>query len=120
MKQLLEIYKALSDENRLRALAALDGNELCMCQLTDLLELAPSTVSKHMSILIRAELVQNRKEGRWVYYSLTSHKNNALVGKYLKPVLSDLRKSKKLKPDVRRLKEILKINPQELCKSTKS
>jgi DNA-binding transcriptional ArsR family regulator len=47
---------------------ALQGGELCICQIIALLELAPSTVSKHMSILKQAGLVKSRKEGRWIYY----------------------------------------------------
>jgi len=66
----VEIAKALSDPQRLRALLALRGGELCVCQLIELLGLSPSTVSKHMSILADAGLVRHRKEGRWVHYRI--------------------------------------------------
>jgi len=48
----------------------LSGGELCACQIIEMLGLAPSTVSKHMSILRQAGLVETRKEGRWIYYRL--------------------------------------------------
>ena len=67
---LLNIAKALSDENRVRALMMLTRGELCVCQLIEMLGLAPSTVSKHMSILRQARLVEARKQGRWMYYRL--------------------------------------------------
>jgi DNA-binding transcriptional ArsR family regulator len=70
MRQFLNITKALSDESRVRALLALRGGELCVCQLIDLLGLAPSTVSKHMTILTQADLTLCRKDGRWHYYRL--------------------------------------------------
>lgn len=70
MKQLLAVTKALADETRLRALAALGGGELCLCQLIEVLGLAPSTVSKHMTLLQQAGLVHRRKEGRWHFYRL--------------------------------------------------
>jgi DNA-binding transcriptional ArsR family regulator len=70
MRDCLNITKALSDENRLRMLMALRDGELCVCQLTELMGLAMSTVSKHLSILYQAGLVDARKEGRWMYYSL--------------------------------------------------
>ena len=70
MKEYMTIAKALADESRSRILMFLHGGELCVCQLIELLELAPSTVSKHMSILYQAGLVETRKEGRWVYYRL--------------------------------------------------
>jgi DNA-binding transcriptional ArsR family regulator len=70
MRRFLDVAKAVSDESRARALLALRGGELCVCRLNELLELAPSTVSKHMTILERAGLVQCRKNGRWHYYRL--------------------------------------------------
>ena len=60
MDDLMDVLKALADENRLRALRALQGGELCVCRLIALLELAPSTVSKHLSILRAARLVESR------------------------------------------------------------
>lgn len=64
------ISKALGDPQRLRAFMALRQGELCVCQIIELLGLAPSTVSKHMTILKAAGLVQSRKDSRWVYYRL--------------------------------------------------
>ena len=67
---IVEAAKALGDPHRLRAVLALEGGELCVCQLIELLGLSPSTVSKHMSILAQAGLVRHRKEGRWVHYRI--------------------------------------------------
>ena len=61
MFEFLNITKALAEENRVRILMALEVEELCVCQITELLELAPSTVSKHMSVLRQARLVEGRK-----------------------------------------------------------
>jgi len=70
MKSYLAVAKAVSDVNRVRALCALRDGELCLCQLIDLLHLAPSTASQHLSVLHGAGLVERRKEGRWHYYRL--------------------------------------------------
>jgi ArsR family transcriptional regulator len=73
METSLKITKALADGNRMRVLAALiEREELCVCQLTEMLHLATATVSRHMSILHGAHLVQSRKEGRWVHYRLAA------------------------------------------------
>ena len=64
------IGKAIGHPLRVRALAALRDGELCLCELTELLGLAPSTISKHMSIIADAGLVSRRRDGRWTYYSL--------------------------------------------------
>lgn len=63
--------KALAHPARLRILALLRGGELCVCQLMEILGLAASTVSEHLSLLRRAGLVLERKEGKWVFYTLT-------------------------------------------------
>ena len=68
MFSFMAITRALSDQNRVRTLMALRDLELCVCQIIELLELAPSTVSKHMSILANARLVEGRQDGRWRYY----------------------------------------------------
>jgi DNA-binding transcriptional ArsR family regulator len=66
----LLITKALTDENRLRILMALREREMCVCQVTGFLDLSPSTTSKHLSILRQARLIESRKRGKWVYYTV--------------------------------------------------
>ncbi len=70
MFDFLTLCRALSDENRVRMLMVLRGRRLCVCQLTAFLDLAPSTTSKHLSVLRQARLIEGRKDGRWVYYTL--------------------------------------------------
>src|SRR3972149_9935915 len=81
MRDFMAVTKALADENRVRLLLALRKRELCLCQLIELVQLAPSTVSKHMSILKEAGLVDCRKEGRWMYYRLPGSDAAAVVRK---------------------------------------
>ena len=64
------IGKAIDHSLRIRALAALRDGELCVCELIELLGLAPSTISKHMTVIADAGLVDRRRDGRWTYYSL--------------------------------------------------
>ena len=92
MRGFLQIARALSDENRVRALLALRGGELCVCQIIRMLGLAPSTVSKHMAILAQADLIECRKRGRWHYYRLTGPKASPAVRathKWVAALLSD-------------------------------
>jgi len=74
MKRILSITKAMSDETRMRALMALANRELCLCQLIELLELAPSTISRHLTLLRQAGLVERRKEGTWHFYRLAARR----------------------------------------------
>jgi DNA-binding transcriptional ArsR family regulator len=64
------IARALGHPARLRTVAMLRSGELCVCQITAVLELAPSTVSAHLRELRRAGLTTERKEGRWVWVGL--------------------------------------------------
>ena len=115
MRDTLAVAKALADENRLRVLCALEGQELCVCQITELLDLAPSTVSRHMSILRQARLVESRKDGRWVYYHAADEESPEVARAALRWVRQSLQKSRVVRKDGERLEEILQENPVELC-----
>jgi len=115
MYDFIYIAKALSDENRVRALMLLSQGELCVCQLIEMLGLAPSTVSKHMSILRQARLVQARKEGRWMYYSLPDGDAPQCVLEAVRWVQKCLAKDKKIVADNKQLKLVCKIDKEELC-----
>ena len=69
-KQIAELFKALSDENRIKILQLLHGGEKCACVLLDDLHITQPTLSHHMKILCDAGIVQGRKDGKWVYYSI--------------------------------------------------
>jgi len=77
MKKTLSLLKALSDQNRLRVVAALlSTHELCACQIKELLRITGATVSRHMALLIHAGLIDSRKDGRWVFYRLRKDRSN--------------------------------------------
>lgn len=118
MRDFLIIAKALADQNRIRALLALRDQELCVCQIIELLELAPSTVSKHMSILGQAQLVESQKRGRWVYYRLAQEDSTEMVAAAFAWVEESLGTDPQVKADAMRLKKILKQEPETLCKHT--
>lgn len=116
MRDVLAITKALADENRLRVLCALRGCELCVCQIIELLGLAPSTVSKHMAILHQARLVDSRKEGRWVYFKLAGPRAPSQARAAVRWVLRALKDDEQTCADDVRMADILKIDPEELCR----
>jgi len=68
--ELEKIFKALSDRNRIRILKMLQKKPLCVCEIREVLKLAVSTVSKHLSILRDAGLVTDWKEGKWINYKI--------------------------------------------------
>jgi ArsR family transcriptional regulator len=68
MKDKTAVFKALSDPNRLRILRMLQIKPLCVCEITDVLNLAASTVSEHLSILKKEGFIYEKREGKWVNY----------------------------------------------------
>jgi len=90
VEQFTAITRALGDAARVRALLSLRDGELCVCQIIDLLGLAPSTVSKHMSLLHQAGLVERRKEGRWHYYRLAGRGAGPMVREAIRWALRSL------------------------------
>ncbi|MGB2809806.1 MAG: metalloregulator ArsR/SmtB family transcription factor [Sedimentisphaerales bacterium] len=115
MYDFINIAKALSDENRVRALMLLSQGELCVCQLIEMLRLAPSTVSKHMSILRQARLVESRKEGRWMYYRLADENSPKEAIQAIRWAQNSLAKDKQILADARQVKRVCKIDKDELC-----
>jgi len=71
MKTTAKLFKALSDETRLRILSLLTAGELCVCDLMEVLQLPQSTVSRHLAYLRNTGLVDDRRQGVWMYYRLT-------------------------------------------------
>lgn len=117
MQAALDIAKALADSNRLRVLYVLfEQNELCVCQITALLNLAVATVSRHMSILRSAQLVQSRKDGRWVYYRL-SETFPPLLRQWLSESLSQ---SPEARADLTSVAQVLACDPGKLCRFQRS
>ncbi len=118
MRELIAVTSALSDENRVRALVSLEGGELCVCQIIELLQLAPSTVSKHMSLLRAAGLVEARKDGRWMYYSLPTVDSTLpeVAKQAIGWLTASVRKDPQMQLDRKRIKAIKCENKEELCK----
>ena len=116
MRDLMTVIKALADENRVRVLLAVQDRELCVCQIVEFLGLAQSTVSKHVSILHQARLVESRKEGRWMFYR-AADADSPVEAREIAAVVSRLLASNtEAAEDAKRLKQILKIDRDELCR----
>ena len=116
MRSTLRVTKALADLQRVRILMMLQPGELCVCQIVEVLALAPSTISKHLSILSAAGLVDFRKEGRWAYYRLPQ----GSAGAYARPVLKwlgdTLKNDQTIEQDAKKLRTVVSCDPGSLCR----
>lgn len=117
MLEFMNVTKALSDENRVRILLALsEKGELCVCHLIDLLELAPSTVSKHLFLLKNARLIIGRKDGRWMHYRLNNKPEGPpMVSKALEWVVQSISDDPVIEGDRVRLESILSVPLETSC-----
>lgn len=114
----MSIAKALGDDNRVRVLMFLRGGDLCVCQIIEMLGLAPSTVSKHMSLLEKAGLVESEKRGRWNYYrrSVNPSPRVQLAFQWLDGGLTG---SPRILEDLKRIQKVRKASLQDLCEHYK-
>ncbi len=113
METPLTILKAVSDKNRLRIIAALlDGKELCACQITELLQVTGPTVSRHLSQLTRAGLLESRKQGRWIFFFISSVDKDRLF-QWIEDRVKD---TDQVKADALALQDILSQDPEVICR----
>lgn len=108
------VLKAAADPVRARVLKLLEGQELCVCELIEVLGFSQSTVSGHLSILKKAGLVKDRREGRWAHYSLIDRKTNPYALPMLALMLGWLDDDATVRADRRRL-AALKAKPTDSC-----
>ncbi|MFW5976587.1 MAG: ArsR/SmtB family transcription factor [Bacillota bacterium] len=87
LQNLSSIFKTIGDPTRLKIINALRKEELCVCDLSELLEMSSSAISHQLRVLRNNNLVKYRKEGRSVYYSLDDEHVLALFSQGLQHVL---------------------------------
>ncbi len=112
MNQLVKIFKALSDVNRIRILKMLEIRPLCVCEITSILGLAISTVSKHLSILKDAGFIFDQKENKWVNYYLNTRSQQQYLKELIPLVQKWLPDKKIIKQDRERVKV---VDREKIC-----
>ncbi len=109
------VGRAIADQTRVRILKMLEPGELCVCQITAILGLAPATVSKHLSLLKMAGLLAQRKQGRWVFYRLASQVTNPYAPPVLGLMQTILDEDPVITEDRRRLAKVGDVPLSDLC-----
>jgi ArsR family transcriptional regulator len=106
------IFKALSEPNRLRIIKMLMERTLCVCEITEILKLAPSTVSKHLSILKKSGLIIDEKQNKWINYKINPAINNEVIISNLFLIKYLLEDDETIKKDKNKMRF---INRAKLC-----
>jgi len=105
--------RALGHPARLRTVAMLCSGELCVCQITEILKLAPSTVSAHLKELKQAGLITERKDGRWVYFGLAETENTS---SWIKAALAPVTQDPQLAADDDLVTKLRRLPVEDLCR----
>ena len=109
-----QLFKILSDTTRLRCLALLHShNELCVCELTQALELPQPKISHHLSALRKLELVNDRKAGLWVYYRINEQLPDWVVT-VIRTTMEGIREEEPYMTD-RSVLDNMYVESQSLC-----
>jgi ArsR family transcriptional regulator, arsenate/arsenite/antimonite-responsive transcriptional repressor len=110
MENVLTVFKALSEEIRLRILKLLEQGELCVCDIVAALDLIQPKISFHLAVLKEAGLIKDRKQGKWVHYKID---DSDIFRRFL--LLSTLERisAETVSEDTRRLKDFLEIKQRK-------
>jgi ArsR family transcriptional regulator len=105
VKTVTRLFRALGDDTRLRIIALLSHGELCVCHLQEALGLSQPNISRQLGVLRAAGIVQDRREGNWVYYKLLEQEDEDCA-RQLKALVQAFAKRDVLRRDVERLVKI--------------
>lgn len=109
IRDLMTIFKALGDRNRIRIVRMLQERELCVCEVREILGLSNSTVSKHLSILRAADIVVDEKDGRWVNFRLNRRSTSPMVPALLALLRSRLADDDQIRKDLEMARKVDRI-----------
>ena len=112
VRPMSRLFKALGDETRLRIVALLSHGELCVCHLEEALGLSQPNVSRQLSLLRAAGIVDHRRDGHWVYYRLLEQPDGD-CDRQLNYLMKSFSNREALRRDVEKL---LKVRGPESCK----
>ncbi len=96
--KMADVFKVLGDPNRLRILSLISHQELCVCEITSILNISQSNASQHLARLRSVDLVKERRHAQWVYYSLNSEAFPLIaeIQRYLPDLSDELKKIENL------------------------
>ena len=107
--------KAAADPTRVRILKILEGGEMCVCQIIAILSLGQSTVSKHLFLLRAARLIKDRRDRKWVHYSLDRGSDSPYATRMLRNLRSWLNDDPVVAKDRERAAMARAIGPIAIC-----
>ena len=115
MRKYESVFKAAADPTRVRILKILEGGEMCVCQIIAVLSLGQSTVSKHLFLLRAAGLIKDRRDRKWVHYSLERGSDSPYAARMLRNLRGWLNDDPVIAKDRERAAMARVIGPIAIC-----
>lgn len=115
LREYERVMKSAADPTRVRILKLLEGGEMCVCQIIAVLEFNQSTISKHLFLLKTAGLVRERREGKWIHYSLDGRRGSPYARKTLRTLKGWLDDDPVIGRDRSREALAREVGPVEIC-----
>jgi ArsR family transcriptional regulator len=115
VKELLSVFKALSDETRLRIVKLLENGELCVCHIVAAVDMSQSKISFHLRVLKEAGLVKDRRDGKWTHYRLNE---SDLFKRLLFLSIAERVREEEITGDRQRLEAFIASRPEEFAVMT--
>jgi arsenate reductase/ArsR family transcriptional regulator len=110
-----DVIKAAADPTRVRILKILEGGEMCVCQVIAVIALGQSTISKHLFLLRAAGLIKDRRDRKWIHYSLDGKSGNPYAGTVLRNIRKWLNDDPVIIEDRKRAGLARDIGPVAIC-----
>jgi ArsR family transcriptional regulator len=115
MKELVKVFKAVADPNRIRILKMLQQKKMCVCELAAVLGITQPSVSRHLSMMREAGLVSDERDGQWINYELCEEKVNQYAPIIIRHIKEWINDYPRIKEDAGKIKHLDRV---KLCKKT--
>jgi len=112
-----EIFKALSEPNRIRILLMLLKKPLCVCEITSILGLSTATVSNHLSILRNSGFIIDEKHSKWINYKINKQNDNPIIKNILDNLIEWFKEDIQIKSD---LESVIIVDRYSISCNTKN
>lgn len=112
MREKIELFKVMSEPNRVRILMMLLAKPMCVCEVAWVLGLTAATVSNHLSYLRKEGFIEDEKDGKWINYKIATKKNNPIINILMKNLVAWFGSDEEIIEDREKLQ---KANRYEIC-----
>lgn len=116
MRDFVKLFKALSDETRIRILKVLLQRECCVCEVMQALDISQSRASRNLGILESAGFIKSRRDGLWIVYSIDEHKMNSYAAPLIELLRGSLVNEETIVQDKKRLGRAMRVGTRAIQK----